>query len=398
MRFEKERALRCFKQAETSPFAKRNPWNSFRLQNKRANASERGCAAVFMYVYAPTYKEVKQKRSQAIIHIESNPPTSRQVSQSTMPPCFIRKLADDWLNSIQAQIKKSSYVKYNNIIHSHILPEFDNAPLNELTSSRIQKFCEDLLDHGGISGEGLSPKTVADILSLMRSLLRYAQIQGYQPPSTGKEIIIRQTAPDTVIISRSAQEILCRYLYANISERNIGILLCLFTGMRVGEICALKWEDISFQEKSIYVHKTMQRLQIPRSTSQKTHIIVTSPKSKCSIRTIPIPDNLVQLIQREFPNRQGYVLASPDEEYIEPRTMQNYFCYVQRQCGLTPVNFHALRHTFATRCIELGFDVKSLSEILGHASVNITMNRYVHPSMELKQQNMQKLAALLAVM
>lgn len=175
-------------------------------------------------------------------------------------------------------------------------------------------------------------------------------------------------------------------------------MLCLFTGMRVGEICALKWEDISFQEKSIYVHKTMQRLQIPRSTSQKTHIIVTSPKSKCSIRTIPIPDNLVQLIQREFPNRQGYVLASPDEEYIEPRTMQNYFCYVQRQCGLTPVNFHALRHTFATRCIELGFDVKSLSEILGHASVNITMNRYVHPSMELKQQNMQKLAALLAVM
>ena len=315
-----------------------------------------------------------------------------------MPSCYIRKLAEDWLNSIQAQIKKSSYVKYNNIIHSHILPEFDNIPLSELTSSRIQKFCEDLLVHGGVSGDGLSPKTVVDILSLIRSLLRYAQIQGYQPPSTGKEIIIRQVAPNTVIISRSAQEILCRYLYANISERNIGILLCLFTGMRVGEICALKWEDISFQEKSIYVHKTMQRLQIPGSTSQKTHITVTSPKSKCSIRTIPIPDNLVQLIQREFPNRQGYVLASPDEEYIEPRTMQNYFCYVQKQCGLTPVNFHALRHTFATRCIELGFDVKSLSEILGHASVNITMNRYVHPSMELKQQNMQKLSALLAVM
>lgn len=217
-----------------------------RWEGRYIKARSQTGKAIYGYVYAPTYKEVKQKRSQAIIHIESNPPTSRQVSQSTMPPCFIRKLADDWLNSIQAQIKKSSYVKYNNIIHSHILPEFDNAPLNELTSSRIQKFCEDLLDHGGISGEGLSPKTVADILSLMRSLLRYAQIQGYQPPSTGKEIIIRQTAPDTVIISRSAQEILCRYLYANISERNIGILLCLFTGMRVGEICALKWEDISF--------------------------------------------------------------------------------------------------------------------------------------------------------
>ena len=251
-----------------------------RWEGRYIKARSQTGKAIYGYVYAPTYKEVKQKRSQAIIHAESNPPVSRHVSQSTVPPCFIRKLTDDWLNSVQAQIKKSSYVKYNNIIHSHILPEFDNVPLNELTSSRIQKFCEDLLDHGGISGEGLSPKTVVDILSLMRSLLRYAQIQGYQPPSTGKEIIIRQTAPDTVIISRSAQEILCRYLYANISERNIGILLCLFTGMRVGEICALKWEDISFQEKSIYVHKTMQRLQIPGSTFQKTRVTVTSPKKQ----------------------------------------------------------------------------------------------------------------------
>lgn len=149
-----------------------------------------------------------------------------------------------------------------------------------------------------------------------------------------KEIIIRQTAPDTVVIPRSSQDILCRYLYANMSERNLGILLCLFTGMRVGEICALKWEDFSFQEKSIHVHNTMQRLQIPDSTTaQKTRIMVTSPKSKCSIRTIPIPDSLIQLIQKEFPNRQGYVLAAVNEKYIEPRTMQKYFHYVQKQCG-----------------------------------------------------------------
>ena len=101
--------------------------------------------------------------------------------------------------------------------------------------------------------------------------------------------------------------------------------------------------------------------------------------------------------KKEFPNRQGYVLATVNEKYIEPRTMQNYFRYVQKQCGLVPVNFHALRHTFATRCIEFGFDIKSLSEILGHATVNITLNRYVHPSMELKQQNMQKLSSLLTV-
>ena len=310
----------------------------------------------------------------------------RKAPENTIPPCFIRKLADDWMNSIQSQIKKSSYVKYYNILHSYILPEFDNVPLSELTSSRIQKFCDDLLTHGSSSGEGLSPKTgsrhsVSDEKSAQicpdswTSATKYRKGDHHPPDCTG------YSRNPTFLI----RTVLCRYLYANMSERNLGILLCLFTGMRVGEICALKWEDFSFQEKSIHVHNTMQRLQIPDSTTaQKTRIMVTSPKSKCSIRTIPIPDSLIQLIQKEFPNRQGYVLAAVNEKYIEPRTMQKYFHYVQKQCGLVPVNFHALRHTFATRCIELGFDVKSLSEILGHATVNITLNRYVHPSMELK--------------
>ena len=186
-----------------------------RWEGRYIKARSQTGKAVYGYVYAPTYKEAKRKRSQAVLNIEANPTVPRKAPENTIPPCFIRKLADDWMNSIQSQIKKSSYVKYYNILHSYILPEFDNVPLSELTSSRIQKFCDDLLTHGSSSGEGLSPKTVLDILSLMRSLLRYAQIHGHQPPSTGKEIIIRQTAPDTVVIPRSSQEVLCRYLYAN---------------------------------------------------------------------------------------------------------------------------------------------------------------------------------------
>ena len=193
-----------------------------RWEGRYIKARSQTGKAVYGYVYAPTYKEAKRKRSQAVLNIEANPTVPRKAPENTIPPCFIRKLADDWMNSIQSQIKKSSYVKYYNILHSYILPEFDNVPLSELTSSRIQKFCDDLLTHGSSSGEGLSPKTVLDILSLMRSLLRYAQIHGHQPPSTGKEIIIRQTAPDTVVIPRSSQEVLCRYLYANMSERNLG--------------------------------------------------------------------------------------------------------------------------------------------------------------------------------
>ena len=186
-----------------------------RWEGRYIKARSKTGKAVYGYVYAPTYKEAKRKRSQAIINIEANQTTICKVPETTMPTCFIRKLVNDWMNSIQSQIKKSSYVKYYNILHTYILPEFDNVPLSELTSSRIQKFCDDLLTHGSSSGEGLSPKTVLDILSLLRSLLRYAQIHGHQPPSTGKEIIIRQTAPDTVVIPRSSQEVLCRYLYAN---------------------------------------------------------------------------------------------------------------------------------------------------------------------------------------
>lgn len=367
-----------------------------RWEGRYIKARTENGKAVYGSVYASSYHEAKKKRNQAIANIESVPSVSSRKKNIPSPDSF-GKLSSAWINSLQMQIKESTYTKYNNILQSYILPEFANVLLHDVTSSRIQKFCDDLLTHGGVSGEGLSPKTVSDILSIIRSILRYSQIHGHHPSSTGKEVQVRQTPPNTVIIPRSSQEILCRYLYSHMSERSLGILLCLFTGMRIGEICALKWEDFSFEDRVIHIHQTMQRLQIRNGEAQKTMILVTSPKSKCSIRTIPVTDSLLQLIKQEFPNRQGYVLAAMDEKYVEPRTMQNYFRYVQQQCGLVPVNFHALRHTFATRCIELGFDVKSLSEILGHASVNITMNRYVHPSMELKQQNMQKLSGLLAV-
>lgn len=109
----------------------------------------------------------------------------------------------------------------------------------------------------------------------------------------------------------------------------------------------------------------------------------------------PLPDALIDYIQENYPDQHGYVLTSSEDKYLEPRTMQKHFHLIQQKCGLDPVKFHSLRHTFATRCVELDFDIKSLSEILGHATVNITLNRYVHPSMELKQQNMQKMSALM---
>lgn len=364
-----------------------------RWEGRYIKARSENGKAIYGYVYARSYKEVKEKRSLAAANV---PSVSEQISEQKTSPSFIW-LCNSWLASVKPQLKESSYIKYSNLLHTYIFPEFSNIPAEQITVSRLHSFCEKLLTSGGTSQKGLSPKTVSDILSLIRNIIHYAEILNFHIPCTGKEITIHQSASDLTVLSRSDQECLCEYLYSHLSERTLGILLCLFTGIRIGELCALKWEDISFSEKTVYIHQTMQRLQLLNTDSQKTSVIITTPKSKCSVRIIPLPEDLLYLIQKNFPDRHGFFLTGESSRYVEPRTMQNFFREIQIQCGICPVNFHALRHTFATRCIELGFDVKSLSEILGHASVNITMNRYVHPSMELKQQNMQKLSLLLAV-
>lgn len=141
----------------------------------------------------------------------------------------------------------------------------------------------------------------------------------------------------------------------------------------------------------------MQRVQNTSENRRKTKIVLTTPKSACSIRLIPLPEPLVEILSDYKTVEKGYLLTNSDLSFIEPRTMQNKFKKVLKESGIESANFHALRHTFATRCIEFGFDVKSLSEILGHATINITMNRYVHPTLELKRANMKKLSQLLAV-
>ena len=172
-----------------------------------------------------------------------------------------------------------------------------------------------------------------------------------------------------------------------------GTLFALYTGIRIGELCALQWEDVSLQSATLKVQKTLQRIQdTTKGASSKTKIVITEPKSKCSIRDIPIPKFLVEIARHFSDSPKAYILTGDKLKYTEPRTVQNHFKKYIDSCGIERANFHALRHTFATRCIELGFEIKSLSEILGHANVNITLNRYVHSSFDLKSANMNKLA------
>ena len=310
---------------------------------------------------------------------------------------LLKEYAEKWLDAAKRNVKESTYMKYWNLLYSYILPELGGMEWSALTRETIEAFCGRLLSAGGKKKSGLSPKTVTDIMSVLRRIFDYASACGASLPSNISTITIKKETKETNCLTRKEQDRLCRYLRMNPSDRNLGLLICIFTGLRLGEVCALTWNDISFTEQTIYVHGTMQRIQTKDDPERRTKVVITSPKSRSSVRRIPIPRELMRILFSCRKGRSGYVLSGTPEAYVEPRTMERHFDRVLKQLGMEHINFHALRHTFATRCVEMNFDVKSLSEILGHANVSITMNRYVHPTMELKRRNMQKLSALMAV-
>lgn len=231
----------------------------------------------------------------------------------------------------------------------------------------------------------------------MKNIFEYATVNKGYTLMSFTDLYVKQIQKQMRILSSAEQDILTKHLIAHLDFTNLGILISLYTGIRIGELCALKWEDISFEDKCVHIHNTMQRLQTKNISNKKTEIVISSPKSISSIRSVPIPEELFRLMLEQKGISHSFILTGNANRYVEPRTMQNRFKAILKKCNIANANFHSLRHTFATRCIELGFDLKSLSEILGHASVNITLNRYVHPSMELKTKHMNMLSDFLAV-
>ena len=250
-----------------------------------------------------------------------------------------------------------------------------------------------LLSCFGKNGDGLSEKTASDVLSAVKSIVKYATKIGYTPDISIFSVSVRVQQKPIRVFSLNEEKRLVNQLDPIKSRYDCGILLCLFTGLRIGELCALKQGDISLDDCTIHIHKTVQRIQCDGKQT-KTKISVDTPKSFNSVRIIPIPPYLQRYLKKSVPD-DAFFLSGEVGKLVEPRVMQAYFRKTLKACGIYDASFHTLRHTFATRCVELGFDIKCLSEILGHASVNITLNRYVHPSMDTKREQMNKLAALL---
>ena len=341
------------------------------------------------YIYAATYREAKQKLEEKKCHGEN-------LQVESAPNCNTRysEILDAWLCSLCISVKESTYARYFRLIETHIRPFLGKYPICKISTQLIEGFIRNQLDSGRLDGKGgLSPKTVTDILTIIKSSLEYARYNGCDIICDLRKLTIRKNDKEMRVLTQTEQSALVNVLLTDTDRYKFGVLLSLYTGIRIGELCALRWEDISLPDSRLKVRKTMQRIQNTSIiAATKTKVVITEPKSQCSMRDIPLPRFIVEIAERFADSPNAFVLSGDKNKYVEPRTMQNHFKAYIKESRIEDANYHALRHTFATRCIEVGFDIKTLSEILGHANVNITLNRYVHSSFDLKCANMNKLS------
>ncbi len=293
----------------------------------------------------------------------------------------------EWLIEKREYIKESTYANYSNNIFNHIIPKLGEYSLAEIDHKILQEFLLDLFKNGKSNRNGgLSEKTIKDISIILKGSLKKAINEGKM-----KHIELTFHYPKSniekniYILTKKEQNKITDYVINNLSSKNIGLLISLYSGIRIGELCALKWEDIDFKKSLIYINKTMQRIYIKGKDNNTSKIIITSPKTKNANREIPINKNFLELLKKIKSSKNNYILTDT-EKYLEPRSYRKHFEKVLKELKIKHFNFHSLRHTFATNCISLGVDYKTVSEILGHSNVNITLNLYVHPRLSQKKK------------
>ncbi|WP_343207977.1 tyrosine-type recombinase/integrase [Anaerolentibacter hominis] len=301
--------------------------------------------------------------------------------------------------------KESTYAVYIYNSENYVLPALGEYPLKALNVELIQEFFHSLGERGRKDGKGgLSAKTLHDIYSLMSLSLDQAVVYGRIPynPCQGVRLPSARD-PDMRVLTRPEQFLLESALYREEGILSLGIWICLYTGMRVGEMAALTWGDIDFSNRFILVRHTLQRIQevMDETAQNRTKIVIGEPKTRKGRRKIPMPELLYTMLRHRKEEldigggRSGeFVVCQKNGKFYEPRSHQFYFKRVLERAGIRDANYHCLRHTFATRAIELGMDINTLSEILGHARVETTMKRYVHSLDEHKMNAMQKMDLL----
>ena len=297
----------------------------------------------------------------------------------------IREIAEAWKEYKRPYVKQSTMAAYVLILENHVLPEFgDNDSLHE---HEVQAFVLKKIEHG------LSVKSVKDILIVLKMVMKFGVKNErmnhyewdikYPANNMPKELEVLSVANHRKILD---------YVQHNFTFMSLGIYISLSTGLRIGEICALKWSDINVTEGTIIVQRTIERIYVVEGEKKHTQLVINTPKTVNSCREIPMSKELLAMVKpmKKVVNGDFYVLTN-DDKPTEPRTYRNYYNRLMEKLDIPKLKYHGLRHSFATRCIEAGCDYKTVSVLLGHSNISTTLNLYVHPNMEQKKRCINKM-------
>lgn len=297
---------------------------------------------------------------------------------------------NEWIDYHRQFIKESTYSNYRNIIDNHLLIDFTNSALDDFSTKLLQQYVLRKIDCGSVENNPLSIKTVKDIMVVLKLSIRYAfrnELMSsfdlsvkYPKVVSNSQVMIISNRDITKIVST---------IYSSTDPRDVGILMGLLTGLRIGEICALKYSDICFKSNTITISRTLQRIH---TKENKTKIMESTPKTNSSYRVIPLSQELKSLLQTHKQERNNYILSN-NQHPVEPRLLRKRFNHILGKNKIMHYKFHSLRHTFATKCIEAKVDYKTISVLLGHSNINTTLNLYVHPNNSQKKKAINKLTA-----
>lgn len=297
----------------------------------------------------------------------------------------INQITEEWKEEKKKYVKKSTYAAYQLLIQNHIKSYFGD--LYEVNEEKVQQFVFDKLD------AGLSEKTIRDIIIVLKMILKFGIKNGYlEYVQIDAKFPSKQKKKDLDVLSKADQKKFMEHLRNNFTFKNLGIFICLSTGMRIGEICGLRWCDVDTVEGVIKVRHTLQRIYIIEGETRHTELLLDTPKTANSVRDIPMSSELLKMLKslNKVVNENYYVISN-DIKPIEPRTYRNYYKKLCKQLDIPELKFHGLRHSFATRCIESKADYKTVSVLLGHSNISTTLNLYVHPNKEQKKKTIDKM-------
>ena len=300
----------------------------------------------------------------------------------------------DWLiqwleNYIRPSVKVRTFERYKLIVEQHIKDKIGGMELNDLSPLILQPLITELLQGGNKkTGKGLSASSVNAVISVIQSSLKTAHFLGLTKEYTADKLKRPKLMEKRVeCFSLTEQKRIEQAIMSGKKDKLYGILLCLYSGLRIGELIALQWSDIDFEKGILTVSKSCH--------DGKTRLIIDEPKTATSRRMIPLPKQLLPILRSVKKRSDSSSVVSANGSAVSVRSYQRSFELLLKKLKIPHKGFHSLRHTFATRAIECGMDVKTLSEILGHKNPTVTLNRYAHSLMEHKKEMMNRLGKLL---